>query len=548
MKLIIRSKIIPLVLVFLLLCTSFVPGSAFAESKNTDSEYAFIPYTAYTANASLNLVYAGPDVVGGPMSFAINESGEIFILDSDAYKVNVYTSEGAYVKTISLAADMFGRDIETDGTYLYIMCDNDYIYKRNISDENSKWAIVSSWDLAETAQLIQENGRVWAKAWEGSDTYLGGAAPEFSEVQTHFAASADATAMMTSSGMTISKNNESIQVQLSGYPVGTYILKSIDDISYIMEQEALFGCQLVETRVGRYHGSSLQATAMPVQLSQYEIYIPFKYLYLSDDGVLYQMIPKEDGVSIYIVPWSNGRVSNITEDILALDRAKLEQMQSGTNIMTSSTSVNGTRGITAGPDVVSASTALVRARAMCNVNWQYDASEHFTPTTSTTQSPIQLTSTTDCTAKGLPYCWGMMNGLDTANFSGYRNFLTALSDGKTAGNINTADDDGVSSTAGVDCAGFVCAAYKFEARYGTSILNGGINEMYSVAWSSVQAGDIAVKRGHTYLVEGFVTLSSGQIVSVKTLESTNLSGFDGATSYTRSYATTMSEYNLYRMS
>ncbi len=88
-----------------------------------------------------------------------------------------------------------------------------------------------------------------------------------------------------------------------------------------MEQEALMDYySYAEFRVGQYIDGVKVATALPISTADYEYSIPYKKLYITDDGNVYQMVPEEDGIRIYIVPWLEGERTRITPEMIALDK------------------------------------------------------------------------------------------------------------------------------------------------------------------------------------------------------------------------------------
>lgn len=180
---------------------------------------------------------------------------------------------------------------------------------------------------------------------------------------------------------------------------------------------------------------------------------------------------------------------------------------------------------------VSISTALTRAYNICFTGWWYDPSEK-TPTTSTKKSPYQFGSTAFQTA-GIPYCWGGYDGWDNTSYmtpnSTYEvEFLTALSKGRTAGNINTTASGWVTGTAGLDCSGFISACYEFTFKLSTSSIPSYFTK---ITWATCAPGDVADNVGHhTYMIKYKYTDSSGQFYMMSSYESENGSTYyDGTT-------------------
>ncbi|MCR5321943.1 MAG: hypothetical protein K6E85_01465 [Lachnospiraceae bacterium] len=113
---------------------------------------------------------------------------------------------------------------------------------------------------------------------------------------------------------------------------------------------------------------------------------------------------------------------------------------------------------------------------------------------------------------GIPYCWGGFESQDSSNYSAYGNFLSAINAGFVAGNICDTSTSYIYGTAGLDCSGFVCAAYGMSTKHGTSWLS-----TYGSAVSDItNAGfmDFLVRIGsnwrHAMLYYGSYNASTGK--------------------------------------
>ncbi|OPH48114.1 hypothetical protein BC351_38720 [Paenibacillus ferrarius] len=186
----------------------------------------------------------------------------------------------------------------------------------------------------------------------------------------------------------------------------------------------------------------------------------------------------------------------------------------------------------------SRSTAFSRAYDMMGVQWTYKSANR-TPNNSVTTAPAHLDyapSSSGDTKNGIPYNWGGMNGVDTGTSGTYINFTSGISNGKYAGNISSTV---TSSAVGVDCSGFVSAAYNFGTKYGTSTLN---QVFTNTTWSSLVQGDIANKSGfHVWILDKFSKNSNGEIMSVSTYEATT----DGTEDKAKSWARTWTDAQTY---
>ena len=190
-------------------------------------------------------------------------------------------------------------------------------------------------------------------------------------------------------------------------------------------------------------------------------------------------------------------------------------------------------------------TALARAYNMQIYSWYYDASANYTAPTTIKTSPVQLTSSNSGYQTGIPYCWGGMNGIDTGTYTGstsqyMKNFSDALSAGQTAGNINTANASYVSGTAGLDCTGFVSAAYQFTVKLGSNIPA----YFTQTTWADSVAGDVADGPTHAFMLKYKYSGGVGNYM-MSTYESVNSGSKHAVILNYRYYNAVVGTYNIY---
>lgn len=108
-----------------------------------------------------------------------------------------------------------------------------------------------------------------------------------------------------------------------------------------------------------------------------------------------------------------------------------------------------------------------RALNMIDLKWTYsrDKNSNLSPyNLNLVTQPDQLKSVISDEMKGIPYNWGGLDGLDTNSINApWTSFLDAVNKGAYTGNVNTEAGYGyISGTAGIDCSGFVQAAYNIH--------------------------------------------------------------------------------------
>ena len=336
----------------------------------------------------------------------------------------------------------------------------------------------------------------------------------------------------TEVGMLSLTDEVTYQLSCRVAPLGAYCIKKDENVIYALSNETDW--EYAETRITKIENGSVAKNALTISGKEYNYGFPFKKICVYNDSV-YQMVPEAEGVSVYLIPWTSELETRITDEMVAEYNANV-----------SSVSAVESQSIAASFSVTRAE-AIQRAEDMCWVSWRYDASTMHTPTTSTTTSPTNLGSTS-ITISGIPYCWGGMNGIDTATYTGssrgyLQNFSDCLTSGKTAGNINTTSASWVSGTFGIDCSGFVCAAFKITSKVGTGTLAGYFEEG---DWPNAQSGDVAIYAGHhTFMVKTAYFSESSGFYMLTTYESTTDGSTQRAKTHSRDYPDVCNQYTLY---
>jgi uncharacterized protein YraI len=119
-----------------------------------------------------------------------------------------------------------------------------------------------------------------------------------------------------------------------------------------------------------------------------------------------------------------------------------------------------------------------RALAMINLKWTFSKAKNTSidsKSASFVTLPIQFKGITTGQMAGIPYNWGGMDSLDYSSDNGpWNNFLDAVRKGAFTGNTNSKKGGYIPHTAGIDCSGFVQAAYniKHSKLSSSSLLNG----------------------------------------------------------------------------
>lgn len=186
-----------------------------------------------------------------------------------------------------------------------------------------------------------------------------------------------------------------------------------------------------------------------------------------------------------------------------------------------------------------------RAIDMMDLTWTYSYVKNGQLTSkyaAYTTKPSQLQNVTTAQMKGIPYNWGGLDSLDLYSYNaGWTNFLDAVNKGAFTGNVNTDAGLGlIPGTAGIDCSGFVQAAYNIkDYKQSTSTL---FNKYFvKIDIKDIKHMDILNRPGdHVVIFDKWGTLNG--ISGAYTYEATPDQTFGGIQG-TKRYFLTMSDIN-----
>lgn len=448
-----------------------------------------------------------------PKSFTVDEERNFYILDTLNDMVKVYSETGAFVKAIPFSEQLYGLDIEKVNGNIYIYADDCSLYKIDESNPDDI-EVVTSIDRVNIAGLYSVDNELFVRSYNGSDMKIT-ISDEHSMKRSNGASCVIADddtviGLRNSADVKLLNTDQDVTYGLSCVlePAGAYCIKKENNVIYTLSNETDWS--YTETRISKIQDESILKSALAISREVYEYGIPFKKVYIQED-VIYQMVPQENAVAIYVIPWSAAKETRITDTMIEAYHAKDIEVSPAFDVAVSRASFSVTR-----------EEAMERAYLMCYKAWDYDPTTMHTPTTDNTKSPQHL-GTTATNTVGIPYCWGGMNGLDTASYAEssltyMENFSDCLTSGKTAGNINCTSGSYVDGTFGIDCSGFICAALKIKTKVGTSRLADWFD---STEWDVAQSGDVVIWPGsHTFMIKHIYSSDSSGIYMISTYEST----------------------------
>jgi uncharacterized protein YraI len=189
-----------------------------------------------------------------------------------------------------------------------------------------------------------------------------------------------------------------------------------------------------------------------------------------------------------------------------------------------------------------------RATSIMDLTWTYSSSKNSSINSkyaSDVTLPKQFKGVTTAQFTGIPYAWGGIDGIDTNSYDApWTSFLDAVNKGAFTGNVNTTSGLGyVPGTAGMDCSGFVQAAFNIvDYKQSTTTLLS--NYFTQISLSNLQHMDILDKPGtHVVIFDKWGTLNgvSGAYTYESTTDQT-YGGIQGTKKYFMSMATINSGY------
>lgn len=201
------------------------------------------------------------------------------------------------------------------------------------------------------------------------------------------------------------------------------------------------------------------------------VYLPDRYVQVHPNGNIYLLVTSETFVEVRKISLKNSKESEMME---------IAEEAKATEASYASKSRKRKRNGTACTEemLISREEAWERAYAMATYEWTLKKTH---TNTSKAEKGVVLPreiaamkakhaedSSWSETMTGIPYCWGGFYALDVG-FGG-KSFQTMLDKKYVAGNINPAGNLKY-MTAGVDCSGYVGAAFGFTKKYNTSALS-----------------------------------------------------------------------------
>lgn len=514
-----KKKISIIISVILLFC--FTITSVYGQEKTIINDYNNkneLILTLPIGNGEGKIAYSEENIDAerfGPESFAIFND-MIYILDSVDKQIEIFDFKTNSIKTIKLPQNYTYYDMEVENEYSMVLL----TYNGSILTINNLGEIIY-----ETEILLKNEkdilGQILSKT---RNNFV-----EVKNINDHTSLNAktnmkntdiDGVRILSNNcdnlNQTFLFNNKNINIKYK-YQAGlTYPLKSINKNEVMFyEEDVLLGNSIyVEGKVSRYIDSVRKSMSLLEPTINYEI-IPNKFIYCTDNGIVYQMVCDKSNIYIYKLTFTEYERSNIDNT----EKNVISNENSLTNIEVFATHTR--------QEI--ADSAVMIAGILYDWTWTFDYTKHVSPNNTTCTPPDHLDESSESgIVTGIPYKWG--------GFDNMVKFLENLKNGYKAGDINTAAV--TSNTAGVDCSGYISRAYKFATKLGTSTIPTYFD---STTYDDLLIGEIANRKNYHVFIFGGYIKKNGQITGCVTLEATT----DGYIDAIKPWERTLNDMQLY---
>lgn len=421
----------------------------------------------------------------GPEAFWVENESSVYILDSLGKKINHYVNK-RFTDSTPLIGTMSPQcfAVASNGT-IYVCDTYNGESKLLLYDENELSNSFVLDDLIATYDIsVDENGFVQLSDWNIVYEY-------------HFS-----DGILTPLAQT--------PLDVSKMPENAYTrhLGTDENFRYELQTQLVDSCVLLgEIRVAAVNSEGGLVSSARIPLEDF-VYQPNQYIQIDGNGKIYMMVPTSTHLEIRKITLGATSDSRIDE-VIALAAEYEAQAQT-----VASHSANASISLTR-------QEVLNRANLMATYRWTLSAANTSTKANVTlpdfvieAKSTGNLENGGTVQITGIPYCWGGFDSQYTSN-SGYSTFDQAIAAEHIAGNVSSANGNKkVPGTAGLDCSGFVSAAYGLSTKKGTGDL---LDFGTAIDISAIDTMDFLVKSGHTLLFYNWQSSDKSRMLIIESI-------------------------------
>ena len=443
----------------------------------------------------------------GPQDFAVSDSGDIFLLDTQNKRI--FCSTPLDSSTIDLSYTEFPTRLWWFDNILYVLDrSKDVLVRLDLMTDTIDTIVLP--DTLE-AMFIEE-------LYMNDDGKIVVVEESFGKTNNFVINGSSLVRSAVTHNIQISDNSVSVQLGSNSWQIdisNSFIQVAGVDASnnlYLVVNEYVpnSSVTLFESTVRRYDSNGV-LTGISLLNRDNWVATPMRYAKVNANGDAFALHCNEDSVV----------VSNVAFGLRYVSRMK--QLEAVAAIISKEQSVLPTKSVT----TLSREQVRTRAVTMANTAWLLQRANRVYPENAAPPPYILLAQvpTTGLSMTGIPYCWGGMNGCDNAGTAEYMKSFASRITARygdnlyAAGNVRNAGLGYISGTAGLDCSGFVGSAYGMTVKRATSwfLSNAGtvINR------SELQPMDMLVKDGHIMLFVSVSTSGTYTIYDCTSTDSTN---------------------------
>lgn len=500
----VRSIILSLILVVVIISPQCIGASSIDNSQRYDriqSDDAIVLQVEY-GNKDSNVAidrWCNAGDGAGPEDFWVENPSSIYILDSVNNRIQHFMN-GKYNSSFELEGTYVAKcfTIQMDTLYVYgfyngnaklYIYRNGYVYDYDLNEMKN----------IEAKSIIVNENNIEISDWYETFSY------NYQDCELIYCG---VNEKRTTKSSINTYTKEITRINETRYELQTTLMNS----------EYLSG----EIKYVVYTDNKVVGSAR-IPLEKY-ICRPNKYVQVLDETHFYLMIPNDKALEIKVVKIEPE--TNLEHMICEYEKNRIDNMINP-NLSQKTTTINL---------LLSRPEVLDRANRMASYNWYLTLSNTNTGTNITLPDFVaralnegQLQNGASVRVTGIPYCWGGFDSQYTTN-SSYSSFQNAINHGLTAGNISSLSNGKVAGTTGLDCSGFVSAAYGLSSKYGTSDF---ASFGRSITQESIKTMDFLVRRNNETYSSNHVLLFYNWVRPDKSkmliIESNNPSDYDDKT-------------------
>lgn len=504
----------------------FSIGGVYAQATKTDNNYAekIMSLPIGEGKGILKYTETREDMLKlGPKSLAVDANGTVYILDTIDQQIEIFDKQGTPQKTIELPEDKTFFDLELGtGNVIYILDDRGNVlgYRDGILFDEKKYPLEQEGRFNFVGLFQNRNHDVSFRKLDGTEI----------DISTN-SKSKGYTGLQgrkIGSNVQFTSESQTFSIQYDYQAGSTQPMQNVNGEEFVLENEILAGSGMyVETRVESFKGNKQNSAYLALPTTYYDVQVPFKFIYVSENGKVYQMVLAKNSVDIYELLPSKVRRSHIKEQAATIKPADiagkhgLQQTKNGGTVIPFQTGLYDRNG------------AYYRAQNSALLSWNYTRSERtYSSGGITVPDHLNYDPGAGGTYEtGIPYNWGGWDGVGAEN---YPDFATRVA-GRHAGNIGSTVD--TSNYAGQDCSGLISVAYNTSIKYGTSTLPSPSSPFKTITWPYILPGDFANKAGvHVWMWDSVSEDYLGNWQYVSTWEATTDGYGDKAKSFSRTWS------------